>query len=109
VTPAFREESEVAWIKDINSFYNFIGYVVLCAPDRFPVEDYLAPDQQMNLDKAFAELRKGVDLVDKAVAPDEKRATLLDLLDRSIAAYRSGDDVRGAHLLQDVEALIFKN
>ena len=98
----------MAWVKDINSFYNFIGYVVLCAPDRFPVEDYLPPDQQLNLEKAFVELRKGVDLIDKAVAPAEKRRSLLQLLDQSLASYRSGDDVSGAHLLQDLDALVFK-
>lgn len=100
----------MAWVKDIDSFYNFIGYVVLSAPDRFPVEDYLPAERQMNLDleKAFVELRKGVDLIDEVVAPDEKRRTLLELLDQSMTAYRSGDDVRGAHLLQDMEALVFK-
>ena len=97
---------EVAWVNDVNSFYDFIGYVVLCAPDRFPVEDYLSPDQQMSLEKAFVELRKGVDLV--AMPPDGKRNELLQLLNKSLAAYQSGDDVKGAHLLQDLEGHIFK-
>jgi hypothetical protein len=96
----------MTWVSDVNSFYDFIGYVVLCAPDRFPVEDYLSSDQQMNLEKAFVELRKGVDLV--VTAPDEKRNELLQLVDKSLAAYESGDDVKGAHLLQDLEGLVFK-
>lgn len=98
----------MAWVKDINSFYDFIGYVVLYAPDRFPIEDYLPADQQMNLERAFVELRKGVAFIDDAVAAEEKRKTLLQLLDQSMAAYRSSDEVRGAHLLQDLEVLVFK-
>lgn len=30
--------SRMAHVKDIESFYNFIGYVLLTAPDRFPAE-----------------------------------------------------------------------
>lgn len=96
------------WVRDINSLYDFIGYVVLRAPDRFPVEDYLPADQQMNLDRAFDELRRGLGLVEPEVANDEKRKGLQQLLDESLNAYRMGDDMKGAHLLQDFEALIFK-
>ncbi|MDW3687849.1 hypothetical protein RA280_40215 [Cupriavidus sp. CV2] len=99
----------MTWVKDINSFHNFIGYVVIRAPDRFPIEDYLPLDQQMNLGRAFAELRHGLEFVDPTVAGEEKKQKLSALLDASFAAYSSGDDVKGAHLLQDFEGLIFKN
>jgi len=98
----------MAWVRDIDSFYNFIGYVVLTAPNRFPVEDYLPPDEQMTLDRAFTELRQGLQLVDPEVADEKKRAKLSALLDDSLGAYRSGDEVTGARLLNDFEALIFK-
>lgn len=97
----------MAWVRDIDTFYNFIGYVVLRAPNRFPVEDYLPADEQMTLDKAFLELRKGIAMLDPAVADEQNRRKLSSLLDASLAAYRSGDDVKGAHLLQDFEGLIF--
>jgi hypothetical protein len=98
----------MALVHDVDSFYNFIGYVVLTAPNRFPVRDYLAQDQQMNLDRAFAELRKGLQLVAAEVSDEEKKTNLSALLDDSLTAYRTGDDVRGAHLLNAFEALIFK-
>ncbi len=50
----------VTWVKDIDSLFDFIGYVVIYAPDRFPVEDYLAPGEQMTLAMAFDELRYGL-------------------------------------------------
>lgn len=95
------------WVKDIDSLYDFIGYVVLGAPNEFPVEDFLPPDEQMNLEKAFEELRRGLGVIDLEVA-NERKLRLSSLLDESLAAYRSGDDVKGAHLLQDFEALVFK-
>ena len=31
----------MTWVRDVSSLYDFIGYVVLRAPDHFPREDYL--------------------------------------------------------------------
>lgn len=99
----------MAWIRDINGLYNFIGYVVLCAPDNFPVRDYLTADQQMTLDRAFAELRHGVKLV-MADAPDLPRINDLEsVLDEALGLYRSGEIVRAAQRLHDFEAVIFKS
>jgi hypothetical protein len=98
----------MARVKDIDSFYNFIGYVVLSAPNSFPVEDYLSPGDQMNLDRAFVELRRGVTMIDAGVANEEKLKTINSLIDQAYAAYKNGDEVNGAHLLQDMEAMIFK-
>lgn len=96
------------WVKDIDSFYDFIGYVVLRAPNRFPVEDYLPAEEQMNLDKAFIELRRGVDLIDPEVATGEKLKIIESLLNQAYVAYKEGEQVKGAHLLQDMEGMIFK-
>ena len=43
----------LARVKGIGSLYNFIGYVVLTAPDRFPRRDYLGEDEQRTLTKRF--------------------------------------------------------
>jgi hypothetical protein len=98
----------MARVKDIGSLYDFIGYVVLCAPDRFPIRDYLPPDGQMNLDKAFVELRRGIDLIEPDMADDTKRKCLVSLLGEALEAYKAGDERKGAHLVQDFQDLIFK-
>jgi hypothetical protein len=98
----------MAWVRDIGSLHNFIGYVVLRAPDRFPREDYLSEEEQMNLDRAFAALREGVALVERDFPGADVGRGLNSVLDKSLACYRAGDDVAGAHLLQDFERLIFK-
>src|SRR5258708_2893504 len=96
------------WVRDMKSLYNFIGYVVLSAPDAFPEEDYLQPEEQMNLERAFAELRKGIDLIETTMMNDTKRKELLSVLEESLNSYRAGNQFQGAHRLQDFEALIFK-
>ena len=96
------------WVRDINSLYDFIGYVVLSAPNSFPVEDYLSPEQQMTLEKAFDELHTGISFIDLDMADDFKRKHLASLLNQAFAAYKAGDEFKGAHLVQDFQDLIFK-
>jgi exonuclease VII small subunit len=96
------------WIKDINSLYDFIGYVVLRAPDRFPKEDFLSESEQMNLEKAFIELQNGIKLIEREFPGADKERGLSMLLERALASYRNGETVSGAHLLQEFEALVFK-
>jgi hypothetical protein len=98
----------VAKINSVDDLYNYIGYVVLRAPNRFPVEDYLPPDQQVTLEKAFDRLRHGIEIAYPDDFHLEKRVLLYSILDQSFAAYKAGEDVKGAHLLQDFERNIFK-
>ena len=77
---------------------------MLCAPDQFPVREYLPSSEQMNLSAAFVELRGALGLID---CDPSKRDSLARLLDQSLAAYQAGDPVRGSHLLQDFQDLIF--
>lgn len=98
----------MAKIRSVDHLYNLIGYVVLSAPDSFPIEDYLEPAQQMTLDKAFAQLREGVEVAYPDDFHPEKKPMLYALLDQSLAAYRAGEDVKGAHLLQEFQDNIFE-
>ena len=96
------------WVKHIDGLHDFISYVVVHAPDEFPQEDFLDDDEQMTLDQAFAELRDGLRFVEAAFPGADKERGLSDLLDRSLQNYKNGDDIRGAHLLQEFERRIFK-
>lgn len=96
------------WISDLSSLYDFLGYVVLRAPDHFQREDYLRPEEQMTLQKAFHELRTGLDFVEEGFVGKTVKDRLYVLLDEAKAAYAAGDRHKGAHLLQDFEALLFR-
>ncbi|CAD2251748.1 hypothetical protein QSH46_022195 [Xanthomonas arboricola pv. juglandis] len=98
----------MAWVENIDSLYDFIGVVVLRAPDKFQILDFLPPEEQLNLDRAFDELRRGIDFIEPEMADEKKRKDLASLLDLALTAYKNGDEYRGAHLVQDFQDLIFK-
>ncbi|WP_299322366.1 hypothetical protein [Parasphingopyxis sp.] len=96
------------WVKDIDALHDFVSYVVLCAPDEFPVEDFLEDHEQMNLEKAFEELRHGILLLHPEVGTPQKVPIMHSKLDEAYKAYKAGDGDKGAHLVQDFRNMIFK-
>ena len=96
----------MGWVEKIDELYDFIGLVVLRAPDQFPRHDFLAADEQLDLERAFGELGRGAELVGKDFP--EKVPLLNEMLAQSLAFYRAGDQFRGAHRLQDFQDAVFK-
>ena len=96
------------WVENTNDLLDFLSYVVLYAPDEFPEEDYLSASEQMNLEKAFEFLSKSMEFVKEKITDGDQLNKLKTLLDESKQAYENGDDVKGAHLLQEFEAIVFK-
>jgi len=95
------------WIESLEDLYEFISMVVVYAPNDFPKEDFLSDQEQLDLKKAFEELNRGMTFVAKKIPDPNKQHKLQELLDASLAAYRDGDNVKGAHLLQDFEVEVF--
>jgi hypothetical protein len=95
-------------IESVDDLWNHIAYVLAYAPDRFPKEDFLAADQQMNLEMAFEQLREGVLVAYPEEGFATKRNYLFELLDRSYIAYGNGDELNAGQLLNECEDEIFK-
>lgn len=95
-------------METMEDLWNHIAYVLGCAPDRFPHEDFLPDNQQMNLERAFEQLRQGVAIAYPEIAFADKRAALNGILDQSYAAYKAGEEVKAGHLLNDFQDGIFK-
>jgi hypothetical protein len=95
-------------MKSVDDLWNHIAYVLGYAPDRFPYEDSLSAEDQMTLDKAFEQLHAGVLVAYPEAEWRERRDELHELLDRSYLAYRAGDEMRGATLLNELEDRIFQ-
>jgi hypothetical protein len=91
------------WIYDEPSLRDFISYVLVNAPEGFPVEDFLPDEEQMTLELAFEELRQGIQYSRALKSDSTKRATASDLLERSLRAYRKSEWEQGAALLCDFE------
>jgi hypothetical protein len=95
------------YVRSTHGLRDFIATVVVGAPDRFRQRDHRAPEDQLNLDRAFEELRLGLEFVAPRDADPGFHDRLRDVLGASLAAYRAGDRRRGAHLLQDFQDMIF--
>ncbi|WP_395684365.1 hypothetical protein [Dokdonella sp.] len=81
---------------------------MLRSPEGFPEEDFLPPDEQMTLDRAFEILRASLILLPVPAAFPAFHSVLATVLDESLVAYRAGDRKTGAHRLQDFQDLIFE-
>jgi hypothetical protein len=95
-------------VETLAQLHDFIGYMVLSAPDCFPVEDFLQPDEQMTLDRAFEVLKASLVFVPAPAQFPAFHSILCNVLDEALAAYRAGDQWAGAHRLQDFQNLIFE-
>ena len=89
------------WVDSADELFSFIKYVLLYAPNRFPYRDFLT--EQLNLESAFVELRRGLSYLKAHVPLDVAE----NLLERSLAAYRSGDEVLGGRLLNEFDQFVF--
>ncbi len=94
-------------VESLQDLYEFLASVILCAPDRFRVEDFLPADEQMNLERSFEELRHGLAFVQERITDSSRLADLSRLLEESLGAYRAGDSVAGARALQTFEDIVF--
>lgn len=97
------------WVKSFEGLLDFISGVIIHAPDEFPKEDYLSDDEQLTLELAFEELNHGMQFVKQKIKDEDVLIQLQSTLDASLAAYREGNDVKGAHLLQGFEKSLLEN
>ena len=90
------------WVRSREDVLNLLSYMILCAPDDFPEEDFLAKDEQMSLEKAFSDLRKGLELY----VPAEEAAAAKSLIDESHRAFQQGNDARALKCLRDIQTCL---
>lgn len=98
----------MSWINSYETLIDFLSMVIVHAPDDFPKEDYLRDDDQLTLEKAFDEINRGMHFVPFMNLGHGELSELQGYIDASLAAYQAGDDVKGAHLLQDFENKILR-
>lgn len=77
-----------------SEFVDRISYVMLKAPDRFPA------DTSVDLEKAFADLFRGLNDSKEEVGPESGKVA--ELLEQSLAAYRIKDIRSGIRNLQEI-------
>jgi len=93
---------------DLHGFKDFVVYVLSCAPDLFPEDDWRAPDQQMNLERAFLGLRYGLDLTVQEKGESVLLNQCRQLMDEALIEYHAGRDHSGQNKLEQMEGLLKK-
>jgi hypothetical protein len=91
---------------DLHGFKDFVVEVLAGAPDDFMEMDWLAPEEQMNLDRAFVGLRYGLGLALTEKGDSDTLARCRALVDDAYADYDAGRDHAGQLKLEEVEKLL---
>jgi hypothetical protein len=98
------------WINSDRDLFSFMKYVLLYAPDQFPREDYLKPDEQMTLGRAFDELRRGLQFLPHQQLNDKVlMSRLRGMLEAAYERYTCGDAAGGGGLLKEIDQLTFRD
>lgn len=96
------------WCENLGELIDFIAIVVLSAPDKFIKREWRKPEEQLNLDRAFDELRYGLDCAAKEVGELPAIATARAMLDEAYTHYREGRINPGAWKLQEMSQVLEK-
>lgn len=94
--------------KDLHGFKDFVGFVILCAPDEFPSDDWLQPEEHMNVERAFVGLRYGLGVTASEKGESETLASCRRLVEEAYAEYQAGRDLEGQRKLEEMDALLSK-
>lgn len=75
---------------DLHSFKDYVGFVKICAPDRFPQREGVGLADQWTLDLAFEGLRLGLEMATEEKGEREEFAKGRALVEDAYAACRDG-------------------
>ena len=92
-------------LKELREFKDLLGSLVLRAPDNLRYS-FLSEAEQPTLDSEFIRLREGLELLPKKLKNSPLLCEIERLLDEALAAYKGGERLKGAHLLQDIEDIV---
>ncbi len=90
---------------------DLLGYIFLCAPDKYPVEDYLPADKQPTNASEFATAFDALQRFTAAVSTEEGKEKLRECERNLRVAYElfeHGDEIEGARLVQDTGKMFLR-
>ena len=91
---------------DLHSFKDYVVFVKMCAPSRFPLREGAGP--QWSLDLAFDGLRYGLDLSER----DGAKPSVIDqcraMVEQALQCYRANNRREGFRVMQEMERLLMR-
>jgi hypothetical protein len=98
----------MSWRHELSVLKDTIAYVMAGAPGSFPYREYLPSDQQMNLDRAFDQVREQFDKVSKSCGDTPEMDECRKGIENAYQCYREGDTKAGLLKIQDVLHLLMR-
>lgn len=77
--------------------------IILGAPDDFYNDVRCLPEMKLDLDRAFIQLRNGVEHVFSKPRHAELQPKLLELADKAYTAFKEGDEIQGTKFMVQFE------
>ena len=93
---------------DLHSFKDYVGFVQLCLPDKFPRREGAAASAQWTLELAFAGLRLGLDMAVREKGDRMEFTESRRLVEEAYDAYKTGDVRAGFAKLELVQKILRK-
>lgn len=93
---------------DLHSFKDYVGFVQLCLPNRFPRREGAAASAPWTFDLAFEGLRLGLDMAIREKGERIEFAESRHLVEEAYDSYKSGDVRSGFTKLEQVQELLRK-
>jgi len=93
-------------IESLGQFHDFLRFVFLHAPNDL-ARDFLPLERQLDLQESFDLLKQGFHYVARRVKDENKVEVLNCMLDMALEAYRGGNKMEGAHILQEFEGIVW--
>lgn len=93
---------------DLHSFKDFVTFVYMRSPDRYPVREGVGPDEQWTLDLAFEGLRHGLSLTAAEKGDLPVLSTCRAMIEEAYTHYREGRMRDGFVKLEEMEKLLRK-
>jgi hypothetical protein len=91
---------------DLHSFKDYVGFVKLCAPDEFPVEDWASPADQWTLDLAYEGLLRGLEVAESEGISHKVLAECRSLFDAAFGHYRAGNRRDGFRSMEAAQRIL---
>jgi hypothetical protein len=87
------------WRHALSVFRDELAFVMGCAPDQFPVEDYLPPERQPNLDNSFERMQQSFCAFVEAYGQSSDTARWQEDIEESCALFKAGEKLAGKRRL----------
>ncbi len=97
-----RESVIADWRHGLSVFKDRLAFVMGRAPDQFPVEDFLPPEKQPNLENSYEKLREEFGVFVKAFGECAETTKWQEAIEESYDLFKRGEKLAGKRRLNEL-------